>query len=675
MRKVFIQLVGRVAVTLLLATASLFSIQAEDGSRLWMPREGTNSGTVHLSKQTVTLTLAANELRTYWKGAPVTLTVKKEKGIATEGFLIRSTPKGIELVSPTEAGVLYGAYHLIRLQEQGKWNESSIAQPIVENPQFDVRILNHWDNLNGTVERGYAGKSLWQWDELPQTLSPRYEAYARANASLGINGTVINNVNASPLILGTDYLLKVKALADVFRPYGIKIYLSINFASPMHVGGLSTADPLDKEVAKWWKQKANEIYKLIPDFGGFLVKANSEGEPGPCDFGRTHAEGANMIADALAPHKGIVMWRAFVYEPHEPDRAKQAYQEFKPLDGQFRKNITIQVKNGPVDFQPREPYSPLFGAMDSTSTMVEFQITQEYLGFSNHLAYLAPMWKEFFQFVEPGSMNAIAGVANIGTDVNWCGHDLAQSNWYAFGRLAWNPALTSEEIAQEWLAQTFTTNADFVEPISKMMTASHEAVVNYMMPLGLHHIFAWSHHYGPEPWCAVPGARADWMPSYYHNATKDAIGFNRNSTGSNATAQYPEHLAKLYDDLATCPEEYLLWFHHVAWTHKMKSGRTLWDEMCYKYDEGVQEVRMFQRMWDQAEKYVDKPRFLDIQRRLQVQARDAVWWKDACLLYFQEFSGMPIPYELERPIHQLKDMKLFRIDITNYEAPEVGFSR
>ncbi|MGL4519780.1 MAG: alpha-glucuronidase [Phocaeicola sp.] len=641
-----------------------------------MPRTATGSGVVTVTKQTTTSTLAADELRNYWKGAPVTLTRKREAGVESEGFLIRSTAAGVQVVSPTDVGLLYGAYHLLRLQEQGQWSAAATTErPIVENPQFDLRLLNHWDNLNGTVERGYAGHSLWQWEELPHTLSPRYEAYARANASIGINGTVLNNVNASPLILGSDYLLKVKALADLFRPYGIKTYLSINFASPIHVGGLSTADPLDKEVIQWWKEKAKELYRLIPDFGGFLVKANSEGEPGPCDFGRTHAEGANMLADALAPYKGVVMWRAFVYEPHEPDRAKQAYQEFKPLDGEFRKNVTIQVKNGPVDFQPREPYSPLFTAMETTPTMVEFQITQEYLGFSNHLAYLAPMWKEFFELVTPNSMNAVAGVANIGTDTNWCGHHLAQSNWYAFGRLAWNPNLTSEAIAQEWLAQTFSPDANLVNPLTEMMVDSHEAVVNYMMPLGLHHIFAWNHHYGPEPWCAIPGARADWMPSYYHNATKEAIGFNRNSSGSHATAQYPAHLAQQYDNLATCPEIYLLWFHHVSWKHTMKSGRTLWEEMCYKYDSGVQATRRFQQLWDAAQPYVDQERFLDTQRRLQVQARDAVWWKDACLLYFQTFSGMPIPYELERPIHQLEDMKQFRIDITNYESPAVGFSR
>lgn len=399
-----------------------------------------------------------------------------------------------------------------------------------------------------------------------------------------------------------------------------------------------------------------------------MVKANSEGQPGPCDFGRTHAEGANMLADALKPYNGIVMWRAFVYSPSDADRAKQAYLEFKPLDGQFRKNVIVQVKNGPIDFQPREPYSPLFGAMQHTPLMAEFQVTQEYLGHSNHIAYLAPMWKEFFEFVAPASLKAIAGVANIGTDVNWCGHTFAQANWYAFGRLAWQPSLSSESIADEWLKQTFNPIED-LRQLKKMMLDSHEAVVNYMMPLGLHHIFAWGHHYGPEPWCSVPSARPDWLPSYYHNADKQGIGFDRSSKGSNAVAQYPENLAKQYNNINTCPEEYLLWFHHAPWTYRMKSGRSLWDELCYHYDKGVHQVREFQKIWDAAEKYIDAERFREVQSHLKIQARDAVWWKDACLLYFQGFSGMPIPHDIERPIHELKDLQKVHLPISNYECP------
>ena len=584
-----------------------------------------------------------------------------------EGFRIRHEDNKITLTSPTETGLLYAAYHLLRMQETG---QNVVEAQTTENPAYNLRILNHWDNMDRTVERGYAGQSLWNWEELPNTLSDRYKEYARANASIGINGTVLNNVNASPKILSAEYLQKVKALADIFRPYGLRVYLSVNFASPMALDSLSTADPLDKEVIRWWKNKVKEIYRIIPDFGGFLVKANSEGQPGPCDFGRTHAEGANMLADALKPYKGIVMWRAFVYSPSDADRAKQAYLEFEPLDGQFRNNVIVQVKNGPIDFQPREPYSPLFGAMQHTPLMAEFQVTQEYLGHSNHLAYLAPMWKEFFEFVAPASLKAVAGVANIGTDANWCGHTFAQANWYAFGRLAWQPSLSSGNIADEWLKQTFGSQpSDINAQLKKMMLDSHEAVVNYMMPLGLHHIFAWGHHYGPEPWCSIPGARPDWLPSYYHRADKQGIGFDRSSKGSNAVAQYPETLAKQYDNIGTCPEEYLLWFHHVPWSHRMKSGRSLWDELCHHYDNGVRQVRDFQKIWDAAEKYIDAERFHEVQSKLKIQARDAVWWKDACLLYFQEFSGMPIPYEIERPIHELKDLQKVHLPISNYECP------
>ena len=640
---------------------------AEDGSLLWLRQSQGANASVEVSAQctSATLNLAAEELRQSWKGNPVALLIEKDKQLAPDGFRIQCTEKKLVLSSPSATGLLYGAFHLLRLQESGL-----PIRPSTENPAYSLRILNHWDNMDRTVERGYAGQSLWNWEELPNTLSDRYKEYARANASIGINGTVLNNVNASPQILSTEYLQKVKALADIFRPYGLRVYLSVNFASPMALDSLSTADPLDKKVIRWWKNKVKEIYRIIPDFGGFLVKANSEGQPGPCDFGRTHAEGANMLADALKPYKGIVMWRAFVYSPSDADRAKQAYLEFEPLDGQFRNNVIVQVKNGPIDFQPREPYSPLFSAMQHTPLMAEFQVTQEYLGHSNHLAYLAPMWKEFFEFVTPASLKAVAGVANIGTDTNWCGHTFAQANWYAFGRLSWQPSLSSEHIADEWLKQTFDSQpSDINAQLKKMMLDSHEAVVNYMMPLGLHHIFAWGHHYGPEPWCNIPGARPDWLPSYYHRADKQGIGFDRSSKGSNAVAQYPENLSKQYDNISTCPEEYLLWFHHVPWNYRMKSGRTLWDEFCYHYDNGVRQVRDFQKIWDAAEKYIDAERFHEVQSALKIQARDAVWWKDACLLYFQKFSSMPIPYEIERPIHELKDLQKIHLPISNYECP------
>ncbi|WP_373727881.1 alpha-glucuronidase [Bacteroides heparinolyticus] len=654
----------------LLICIALFFINqmaAENGSRLWLRQSGGAGASVEVLSRhaSATLNIAAEELRQSWRGNPVILAIEKDKALAADGFKIVCSEGKIRVISPTGTGLLYAAYHLLRLQESGQ----AIAST-TENPAYTLRILNHWDNTDRTVERGYAGESLWDWEKLPHTLSESYKDYARANASIGINGTVLNNVNASPGILSAEYLNKVKALADVFRPYGIRVYLSVNFASPMVLDSLPTADPLDKRVIRWWKKKAGEIYGLIPDFGGFLVKANSEGQPGPCDFGRTHADGANMLADALKPHKGIVMWRAFVYSPSDADRAKQAYLEFKPLDGQFRPNVIVQVKNGPVDFQPREPYSPLFGAMRHTPLMVEFQITQEYLGHSNHLVYLAPMWKEFFGLVPPSTLKAVAGVSNIGSDANWCGHPFAQANWYAFGRLAWNPSLSSEAIADEWLRQTFSKEKEFVEPIGRLMLRSHEAAVDYMMPLGLHHIFAWGHHYGPEPWCDVPGARPDWMPSYYHRADDNGIGFDRSHTGSHATAQYPDSLCRLYDDPSTCPEQYLLWFHHLPWNHRMKSGRTLWDELCHRYDSGVQQVREFQKTWDRVESLIDAERFRDVQSRLKTQLRDAVWWKDACLLYFQEFSKLPIPYGIERPIHELEELKKIVLPISNFECPD-----
>ncbi|WP_308768875.1 alpha-glucuronidase [uncultured Bacteroides sp.] len=645
------------------------TLWAEDGSRLWLRQTPVNQASVCCLVTSPTLTVAREELAALWQGGEVELQLcadETHRRLGKEGYTIRTSEGKTVLGAATEQGLLYATYHLLRLQAEGA---DCTRLDIREKPAFDIRVLNHWDNLDGTVERGYAGRSLWKWEELTDSVPARYREYARANASVGINGTVLNNVNASAEILSAGYLQKVRKLADVFRPYGIRVYLSVNFASPMKLGGLSTADPLNEEVARWWKEKVQEIYGLIPDFGGFLVKANSEGQPGPCDYGRTHAEGANMLAEALKPYGGIVMWRAFVYSPSDADRAKQAYLEFQPLDGRFRDNVMVQVKNGPIDFQPREPYSPLFGAMPHTPLMVEFQITQEYLGHSNHLAYLATMWKEFYRYVQPSSLKGVAGVVNVGDHVNWCGHDFAQANWYAYGRLAWNPALSAEEIAREWLAQTFTTDRRFVEPMTQVMMDSREAVVDYMMPLGLHHIFAWGHHYGPEPWCEVPGARPDWLPSYYHQADKEGLGFDRSRTGSDAVSQYPDSLARVFDSLEQCPEEYLLWFHHVNWNQKLRSGRSLWDELCYKYQKGVDEVRAFQRIWKDMQPYVDAERYQAVAERLDIQARDAVWWKDACLEYFRTFSKKKYPEGVEPPVFTLKELKKVKLPISNYECP------
>ena len=638
---------------LICVMASVCMAKAEDGSQLWLRYQPVNKAQVNGPE-----CIAADELRTYYQGETATLTLNPT--MAEDAYRI----SGSTVTAKSQQGLLYGAYALLR-GEQG-----------YSAPFYKLRILNHWDNPNGTVERGFAGKSIF--------LNPdpeRMKIYARANASVGINGTVLNNVNAKPEALSTESLQKAKSIADQLRPYGIRVYLSINFASPIKVGGLETADPLDAKVVRWWKEKVKEIYKLIPDFGGFLVKANSEGEPGPMDFGRSHADGANMLARALKPYKGIVMWRAFVYNPQSSDRANQACEEFMPLDGQFADNVIIQIKNGPIDFQPREPYSPLFTSLRKTPMMVEFQITQEYLGASNHLVYLAPMWKEFFSFVKPASLKAMAGVANIGDDVNWCGHHFAQSNWYAFGRLAWNPDLSSEQIAEEWLAQTFGEQGNpsqfsiFNSQLLKVMLDSREACVNYMMPLGIHHIFAGTHHYGPEPWYAPKGLRADWTPPYYHKADSIGLGFDRTMNGSANVNQYPDELCRLYNDINTCPENLIAWFHHVPWDHKMKSGRTFWDELCHKYDDGVHQARQFLAVWDAMKPYVDCQRFCDVQRRLRIQARDAEWWRDACLLYFQTFSKRPIPQDMEHPVHNLDEMMQFRIPISMYENPERGYTK
>ena len=643
---------------------------AYDGSCLWLSGgDNDNQAMITVPKsKSPTVAIAAEELNKAWHGEPLRLEIKRDKNLGNEGFRVYRDKKGLVLSANNDLGLLYGSYALLRDNAAGK----AIALR-EEIPAYNVRVLNHWDNLDGTIERGYSGHSIWNWDELPDVVSPRYREYARANASVGINGVVLNNVNASSKILSAEYLAKVAKIADVFRPYGIKVYLSANFAAPMQLGGLKTADPLVPEVAAWWKAKADEIYKLIPDFGGFLVKANSEGQPGPCDFDRTHAEGANMMARALKPHGGIVMWRAFVYSPADADRAKQAYIEFQPLDGKFDDNVIVQIKNGPIDFQPREPYSPLFGAMPQTDQMVEFQVTQEYLGHSNHIAYLAPMWTEFFDYVSPSSLKAIAGVANVGNDTNWTGHPMAQANWYAFGRLAWNPQLSSEEIIDEWMPMTLNypenTPKEVIDGLKKMMLNSREAVVDYMMPLGLHHLFAFGHHYGPEPWCDIKGGRPDWMPPYYHRADSAGLGFNRSSSGSNAVAQYPAQLAKKLDNINTCPEEFILWFHHVPWDFKMKSGATLWQELCNRYQSGVESVETMQRQWTAAKPYIDPELWNDVNERLMTQARDANWWKEGCLLYFQQFSGMPIPDNVTPPVHTLDQLKGIKLGISNYECP------
>ena len=661
-------------IFLLTVLTSLHVSAQSDGSQLWLGKQYANScQVISQLPDNATAKIAKQELENNWRGKNVELKIDKSLNLG-EGYNIYARPAQqgdyiqyeATITASNPIGLLYGAYELIRLQNTdayntGSGNQQNFSKAIdeTEKPQVGLRILNHWDNLDGSIERGYAGKSIFKWEEIKlgkngkggsisKSLHDRLITYARANASLGINGSVLNNVNASPKMMTAEYINKVKIIANILRPYGIRVYLSINFASPMALGYTKTADPLDKKVQQWWKKKAKEIYATIPDFGGFLVKANSEGQPGPGDYHRTHADGANMLADAVKPYGGIIMWRSFVYGANHKgeDRVKQAVSEFKSMDGKFRDNVILQSKNGPLDFQPREPYAPIFDNIKQTPQIAELQITQEYLGQSKHLTYLAPMWKEFFGFVNPDRLVGISGVANIGDDANWCGHPFSQANWYAFGRLAWNPSLTAEEIAHEWLVQTYENQDEkFTKPVEMMMMTSREACVNYMMPLGLHHIFKFDHHYGPEPDGFIASYPLEWCPVYYHKADAQGVGFDRSYKGTDAVGQYPEPYRSLYDNIETCPEEYLLWFHHVPWTYKMKSGSTLWQELCMKYNMGVAMVEVYRDFWHTSAKQYMKGHEQEWQHTdslLNVQLENAKKWRNTCLKYFQTFSKMKI---------------------------------
>lgn len=661
-------------ILLFTVLTSLHVSAQSDGSQLWLGKQYANScQVISQLPDDATAKIAKQELENNWRGKNVELKIDKALNLG-EGYNIYARPAQqgdniqyeATITASNPIGLLYGAYELIRLQNTDAYNTGSGKQQNfsktideTEKPQVGLRILNHWDNLDGSIERGYAGKSIFKWEEIKlgkngkggsisKSLHDRLITYARANASLGINGSVLNNVNASPKMMTAEYINKVKIIANILRPYGIRVYLSINFASPMALGYTKTADPLDKKVQQWWKKKAKEIYATIPDFGGFLVKANSEGQPGPGDYHRTHADGANMLADAVKPYGGIIMWRSFVYGANHKgeDRVKQAVSEFKGMDGKFRDNVILQSKNGPLDFQPREPYAPIFDNIKQTPQIAELQITQEYLGQSKHLTYLAPMWKDFFGFVNPDRLVGISGVANIGDDANWCGHPFSQANWYAFGRLAWNPSLTAEEIAHEWLVQTYENQDEkFTKPVEMMMMTSREACVNYMMPLGLHHIFKFDHHYGPEPDGFIASYPLEWCPVYYHKADAQGVGFDRSSKGTDAVGQYPEPYRSLYDNIETCPEEYLLWFHHVPWTYKMKSGSTLWQELCMKYNMGVAMVEVYRDFWHTSAKQYMKGHEQEWQHTdslLNVQLENAKEWRNTCLKYFQTFSKMMI---------------------------------
>ena len=637
-----------------------FNAKAEDGHQLWLRYQALNQ-----AKVTGVECLAAEELRTY---STQDVVLKLDPTMEQDAYSLKvkeeEGKKVNEITAKDEIGLLYGAYALLR--------QKNISTNIYSKPFFKLRLLNHWDNLNGTIERGYAGLSIfWKGKDSGKTIRDHkifvedpdqpidtalIKEYGRANASIGINGTVLNNVNASPKMLSDIYINKVKTYADILRPYGIKVYLSVNFASPMTIPAkgfndnkpVKTADPLDRQVKGWWKAKAKEIYELIPDFGGFLVKANSEGQPGPFDYQRTHADGANTLADAVKPFGGIIMWRSFVYGAKHKgeDRVKQAVSEFVELDGDFRDNVILQSKNGPLDFQPREPYAPIFDNIKQTKQMAELQITQEYLGQSRHLVYLAPMWREFFGFVAPEKLVGIAGVANIGLDTNWCGHHFSQANWYAFGRLAWDPTITSEDIAKEWLELTFAVKDQDAmsaslceEELLSVMLRSREACVDYMMPIGLHHIFAFDEHYGPEPDGFNPHVPLEWCPVYYHRADSSGIGFDRTHAGSDATSQYREPYCSIYDDINTCPERYLLWFHHVPWDYRLKSGRTVLEEMAFRYNRGVSEVEDFLRVWQEVKPFIDEQRWQEVQDRLDHQLDNAKLWRKTCLDYFGSFSS------------------------------------
>ena len=661
-------------IFLLTVLTSLHVSAQSDGSQLWLGKQYANScQVISQLPDNATAKIAKQELENNWRGKNVELKIDKALNLG-EGYNLYARPAQqgdniqyeATITASNPIGLLYGAYELIRLQNTdayntGSGNQQNFSKAIdeTEKPQVGLRILNHWDNLDGSIERGYAGKSIFKWEEIilgkkgkggsiSKSLHDRLVTYARANASLGINGSVLNNVNASPKMMTAEYINKVKVIANILRPYGIRVYLSINFASPMALGYTKTADPLDKKVQQWWQKKAKEIYAAIPDFGGFLVKANSEGQPGPGDYHRTHAEGANMLADAVKPYGGIIMWRSFVYGANHKgeDRVKQAVSEFKGMDGKFRDDVILQSKNGPLDFQPREPYAPIFDNIKKTPQIAELQITQEYLGQSKHLTYLAPMWKEFFDFVNPDKLVGISGVANIGDDANWCGHPFSQANWYAFGRLAWNPSLSAEEIAHEWLVQTYENQDEkFTKPVEMMMMTSREACVNYMMPLGLHHIFKFDHHYGPEPDGFIASYPLEWCPVYYHKADAKGIGFDRSSKGTDAVGQYPEPYRSQYDNIQTCPEEYLLWFHHVPWNYRMKSGSTLWQELCMKYNMGVAMVEVYRDYWHTSAKQYMKGHEQEWQHTdslLNVQLENAKEWRETCLKYFQTFSKMDI---------------------------------
>lgn len=588
-------------------------------------------------------------------------------GLDEEGYLLRATEwEGQDCVvvtANTDRGMLFGTFHLLRLLSLG---EPIADLDVVEEPRAKERVIDHWDNpFRGSVERGYAGQSIFDWETLPD-LRERYWDYARLLASTGINGVVVNNVNTEKpdreganaavagmegwQLLESENLEKVAALATVFRRYGIRTFLSVNYAAPMLVGDLDTADPLDDDVEAWWKRKADELYERVPDFGGFLVKADSEGQRGPYDYDRDHAEGANVLGRALEPHDGRVFWRAFVYSEHE-DRAVQAYETFEPLDGEFHDNVTLQIKNGPIDFQPREPVSTLFGAMPETNVACELQITQEYTGQGVHACSHLPQWEEVLEFDTHGdgegtevrdllvdrAGEGFAGVANVGEDRNWTGHDLAQLNLYGFGRLAWDPTLGSEEVTREWAGQTFGRNPNVVETITRIQEESWPAVIDYETGgIGLMHMMyngeaRLENHYDPGP--------GEWPE--YTGIAEDGIGIDRTPTGSDYAGQYRGPWPARYADPETCPEELLLFFHHLPWEHELDDGTTVVQRLYDNCFEGVERVRDLRERWNALEGTVDERRHRRVAERFDEQVVQAERWRDSLVSYFYEYAGVP----------------------------------
>lgn len=586
--------------------------------------------------------------------------VVSDKSIQYDGFKISLINEGIAISSNQPQGLLYGFFHLVRLYQQSK--EPDLKE-FTSNPRNKVRMINHWDNFDGSVERGYAGKSLFFNNDEFRLQDERFRQYAKMLASVGVNALTINNVNVhqkESYFITDSYIREIKHLADIFRSYGLVLYLSVNYAAPMEVDWLETADPLDEDVRNFWKKTAELIYKHIPYFGGFVVKADSENRPGPFTYGRTHADGANMLGEALAPFDGKVFWRCFVYDNHQDwrnrktDRARAAYDHFEPMDGEFADNVVLQIKNGPMDFQVREAVSPLFGALKKTNQALEFQIAQEYTGQQKHICYLVPMWKEVLKFntfadgkdttvqdvlvnyPDNPTTNGIVAVVNTGMAENWTGHKLAQANLYGYGRLIWDPNLTSEQIAAEWISATYNLSREGMDTLKEMLLTSWETYENYTSPLGIGWMVQPNHHYSPS----VEGYEFD-MWGTYHYSDRNGLGVDRTvATGTGYTSQYYTENFEMYEDVETCPDELLLFFHHLPYEHKLKNGSSLIQHIYDKHFEGYDRVVEYQNKWKSLKNEVDKDSYENVKILLEEQLRSAREWRDQINTYYYRHSGV-----------------------------------